>query len=73
MKDLVDLARAWDVYKDEPDIFWHSVAEHFAIACDCRLVECVGWATFASLTEQVQEAWQADPIAVGSGNTFDDA
>ncbi len=73
IKDLVDLARIWDVYRDEPDAFWRRVSDHFAVACGCRLVDCAGWSTFTPLTEEVHEAYRAEPIAVMSGYAFAEA
>lgn len=72
VKDLVDLARVWDVYCHEPDTFWHTVAQHFATACACRLVECEGWRTFARLSEAAREAYEVEPMATASGLSFEE-
>lgn len=73
VKDLVDLARAWDVYRDEPSAFWRAVAGHLEVGCRSRLVDCAGWTTFASLSDAAMQAYQADPATANSSYDFAEA
>ncbi len=60
VKDLHDLRRLPAVSPVQDETFWRDSASEFRLACESRLVDCVGLASFLQDGEATRKAYVTD-------------